>query len=241
MDTLTIDQRFCGPPRSGNGGYSAGALAGFLEGSVTVRLIQPPPLETPLTVHRDADGVTLKDGDNDVARAVPAALDLTVPSAPTATEVARCTARFRGHEQHAFPTCFVCGPARRPGDGLRIFAGPTDDDAELVAAPWTPDASLAGSDDRVEPVFAWAALDCAGAYAFTPRDGQAVVLGEMTARLDSDLHVDEPVTVLGWHLASDGRKHDTGTALVRADGSIAGRARARWFEIPADRLSEAAG
>ena len=26
--------------------------------------------------------------------------------------------------EHPLPTCFVCGPARAKGDGLRIFAGP---------------------------------------------------------------------------------------------------------------------
>jgi len=51
----------------------------------------------------------------------------------------------RAHPQeHPFPTCFVCGPDRRPGDGLRILVGPVAG-RDLSANVWYPDEALAES------------------------------------------------------------------------------------------------
>ncbi|MEO0578826.1 MAG: hypothetical protein AAFZ58_09070, partial [Pseudomonadota bacterium] len=169
--------------------------------------------------------------DAEIARAEPATLELDVPALPPPEEILRCEQRYRGHTQHGFPSCFVCGPARDAGDGLRLFAGPLDERSDQVAAPWLPDESLADADGFIDPVFVWSALDCPGAFSFEPDDGLAVVLGEMTARIDDRVRPGEPLTVLGWHLAADGRRHDTGTAVVRADGDIVAIAKARWFEV----------
>ncbi|MFN3602998.1 MAG: hypothetical protein ACK4UY_16580, partial [Dietzia sp.] len=51
-DVLTVPSRFCGPPSSGNGGWSAGALAALAAPGAPVRvtLRRPPPLETPMPV-----------------------------------------------------------------------------------------------------------------------------------------------------------------------------------------------
>ncbi|RYE76195.1 MAG: hypothetical protein EOO74_08820 [Myxococcales bacterium] len=52
IDELLIPSRYCGPPRSANGGYTAGSLAHVLTGTgpitATVRLQQPPPLDRTL-------------------------------------------------------------------------------------------------------------------------------------------------------------------------------------------------
>jgi hypothetical protein len=56
------------------------------------------------------------------------------------------------------PGCFVCGPARAPGDGLRVICGPLDGE-RLVADSWTPEAELAGPDGNVAPEFVWSVLD----------------------------------------------------------------------------------
>jgi hypothetical protein len=71
-----------------------------------------------------------------------------------------------------FPDCFVCGTVRQPGDGLRIFPGPVPG-RRLWAAPWTPDSSVAGTDGRVRPEVAWAALDCPSGIT-VPRPAQAL-------------------------------------------------------------------
>ena len=36
---------------------------------------------------------------------------------------------------------------------------------------------------------------------------------------------------MGWHLASEGRKHHTASALLTADGDVLARARALWITL----------
>src|SRR3546814_19523488 len=66
---LTIPSRFRGPEHSGNGGWSAGALAALVENDcpanraetwppIEVTLLPPPPLDVPLPVDVDAHGPT---------------------------------------------------------------------------------------------------------------------------------------------------------------------------------------
>ena len=55
-ESVTVPARFNGPLESGNGGYSAGALATFLDGAVEVSLRRPVPLDVPLRVERGEDG-----------------------------------------------------------------------------------------------------------------------------------------------------------------------------------------
>jgi len=42
-DHVTIERRFCGPPESGNGGYSCGLLAAHVGGPAEVTLRRSPP------------------------------------------------------------------------------------------------------------------------------------------------------------------------------------------------------
>src|SRR5690349_15896334 len=118
-----IERRYCGPPDSGNGGYSCGVVAALLDQPAEVTLRRPPPLDRPLAVERAGDGVRVLDGDQPVAEARPAALALEVPPPPSFAEATAATEHYRWRERHPFPTCFVCGPARAPGDGLCIFPG----------------------------------------------------------------------------------------------------------------------
>jgi hypothetical protein len=230
--TIEIAPRFCGPPGSGNGGYVAGRLAAFVEASaVAVRLRRPPPLARPLAVRRADDGTAvLLDGDVTVAEARPAEIDLAPPPAPSHEEAVRASQGFRGHDEHVFPSCFVCGPERAPGDGLRIFPGPLGEGGSF-AAPWVPDASLAGADDVVAREFLWAALDCPGAFAFPQPAGRVVLLGELRVALDGAVRVGERCVLTSWHLGSEGRKHFTGSALHGGDGTRRGLALGTWIEV----------
>jgi len=237
-ESITIDARFCGPPESGNGGYTCGLLAAGLSGPVEVTLRRPPPLDRALVVLHSLDGLVLMDGEAPVAEARPARLDLEPPPCPGLSAAAEAVGRYHGHEEHAFPTCFVCGPARAPGDGLRIFAGEVADH-ELVACPWRPGAELAGNDGRVRTEFAWAALDCPGAWAWLETLENPLVLGRLTAVIDAPIVAGRLHIVGGWRLGHEGRKYYSGTAIWRADGTVCARARATWIEIDPARFAAA--
>lgn len=230
--TITIDRRFCGPTQSGNGGYTCGRLAAHVDSdtAVQVTLRLPPPLDTLMRVRRDADGARLYHGQQLVAEAVAASLDLEVPTPPSALAVQAAARRYAGHDQHAFPRCFVCGPDRKPGDGLRIFTGPVGG-GQLVAGPWTPDASLDDGEGQVAPAFLWAAIDCAGSWAPDPRPDAPIVLGRFTTQLHRPMAIGETGTVIGWPLGVDGRKYSVGSALFNAERELVASARATWVAV----------
>src|SRR5690606_28369050 len=56
LGTIKIARQFRGPPNSGNGGYSCGRLAAFIDGPAEVTLRKPPPLDTEMQVAEEADG-----------------------------------------------------------------------------------------------------------------------------------------------------------------------------------------
>jgi hypothetical protein len=229
MKTLTIERRFCGPPESANGGYFAGRLAALAGQTVTVQLLRPPPLDVELEAHVSADGVVeLRHGDEPIAQTRPAEISVPQLIAPSYLEAVEASRHCVGFAQHPFPTCFVCGPQRARGDGLRIFAGPLLE-RDLVSAPWVADPSLDGGDGKVSPEFMWAALDCPGWFA-AMKDARIALLAEFTAHVDRRVHVDERCIVVGWSADSSGRKHGAGTALFDEDGELCAYARARWIE-----------
>ena len=119
-------------------------------------------------------------------------------------EARDATGRFTGYDEHEFPRCFVCGPLRDPGDGLRIFAGAVRPD--VVAAPWVA--------REVVPEIVWAAIDCPGAFAAGFANRGTVVLGRMAARIDRLPQDGEPCVIVGWSLGAEGRKLYAGTALL---------------------------
>ena len=219
VERITIDPRFNGPEGSANGGYTCGLVAELLGGEAEVTLRSPPPLGRPLDVVREDGRLRVLDGDRVVAEAMPTQVELDVSAPPTFAEAERASARYPGFEEHAFPTCFVCGPARRPGDGLRIFAGPLGDGR--VASAWVP--------TEVEPKLVWAALDCPGAIAVGFPDRGETLLGRFAVRIDALPEVGERCVVVGWPLGEDGRKLYAGTALFGEGGGPLARARATWI------------
>lgn len=239
-DTVVVDRRFCGPSDSGNGGYSCGVIARNIGGPAEVTLRQPPPLDQPLALERDGDELRVFDGETLVAEARP--VDTVAVDVPEPVSFADAGTAGAGSwiatspEDHPFPTCFVCGPGRAVGDGLRVFVGPVGGRAELYAAPWVPDASLRApeGDDQIAPEFVWATLDCAGGIgglydAFAARIPH--VLGRLTAEVRGSVVVGERCVALGWQLGADGRKVETGSAVVGAGGEVVGRARATWIRL----------
>jgi hypothetical protein len=235
-DSITIDARFCGPPRSGNGGYVCGRIASRLAGPgpVAVRLKAPPPIDRAMRVEVMQGGVRLLDGEAVIAEARAAALELEVPACPSFEQALRASERYLGFDTHNFPGCFVCGPERGPGDGLRIFPGSLEGSGDRLAATWTADASLADASGVVGPEFIWAALDCPGAFTRYPlAEGIALVLGELAVAQVGLLRADEPCILTAWSLGENGRRRHAGTALFQAEGRLVAKARAVWVEVPA--------
>lgn len=229
LETIVIDPRFNGPAGSGNGGYVCGLLARCIEGPSEATLRAPPPLDTPLTLVRTEAGVALLHGETPVAEARAAPLALAAPPAPSLAQARAAEARYLGHQDHRYPTCFVCGGLRPAHDGLEIYTGPVEGGAR-VAASWTPSADLADADGRLAPEFIHAALDCPSYWAL-PHAGKPALLARMTASIDAALpRVGEPLIVAAWALGSDGRKHRGASALYTANGALIARAEALWIE-----------
>jgi hypothetical protein len=234
--SVVVAPRFCGPPTSGNGGYVCGQLASFVKAdAVAVRLRVPPPLEKTLDVRLTEAGASLLDGDILVAEARETTVVVDTPEPPEFEEARVASRRYRGFDQHWYPTCFVCGPQRDADDGLCIFPGPLEG-RNIVAAPWIPHSSLASADDVVDSVFLWSALDCPGGFTFDPGDG-AVLLGELQVALYGDVSVGEHCVLAAWEIGREGRKHFTATALYGESGSCRGVSLGTWFEVPLSATS----
>ena len=221
-----VSSRFRGPPSSGNGGYVAGLLGSHVAGPSRVRLHVPPPLERTLSIDGDGD-LRLSDGEALIATCSPVALELEAPAPPTVEEARAASESYVGFRAHPFPSCFVCGPERADGDGLRIFPGRTA--AGLVAAPFEPPRDLlAKPAGLLEVPIVWAALDCAGYFAIVGDDPLPMLLGELAVEVRGP--VDRgPHVVYGWSLGGEGRKARCGTALASGDGRLLAVAVATWI------------
>ncbi len=230
MEILRVEGRYCGPPNAANGGYLAGRLASWIEtpaAEVTIR--RATPLDRDLRVERVPDGVDLFDDDTRLAEARSARLEIASPPAVSLADAARGLAAFPRFVEHPLPRCFVCGPDRLAGDGLRIFPGPVPGRESVWAAPWTPDATLADAKGFVRPEHLWAALDCAGAFAVNEPPRGLALLGKLAAEILRPVRATEPLVVAAWEIARDGRKLYPGTAIYDAAGDRVAVARATWI------------
>ncbi len=230
-----IASRFNGPPGSGNGGYVCGLLAAQLGASAEVTLRKPPPLDHALALRDEGVDeerhVSLWDGETLIASARVAEPSVVVPDPPTLAQAEAAEAHYEGHVAHPFPGCFVCGPARAAGDGLRLFTGKLPQ-RELVACSFRPGPGFAGADGDVDPAIVWSALDCPSYFGGRLRDfGRAAVLGRLTATLCRPLAVGAPYIVVGWPILQEGRKWDGGSAIFSATGELCAFARGRWIEL----------
>lgn len=235
MPSLTVPRRFNGPPRSGNGGWTSGAIAQTLPGrsldqAITVSLRQPPPLDTPMPLTETSTGSVASHHGRPVVEARFAErAPVPVPPVPVMAAAA-AEAHYPGLHRHPFPTCFVCGPQRRPGDGLRIFPGPvapegagdSDDRVAQVAATWTP--------YETSVPITWAALDCVGGWA-SDIDERPMVLGTITLRVHRLPTTAERYVVVGAVRRTEGRKTFTGATLYDPVGEVVATAEHVWIEI----------
>jgi hypothetical protein len=261
---LTIAPRFCGPAGSGNGGWTAGSVAALVPGrehedrcrswpTIEATLRQPPPLDVAMRVqHLAADDPTytgrggpltvLAAGDARVVEAQTVDEEIVPVEQVPLDEARAAMAAYPGLRQHPFPSCFVCGPERAEGDGLRIFPGPVTpaaDGSVRVASVWTPHPSTNEDyheyvDDvpRASLPVTWAALDCTGGWAADLNE-RMMVLGRMSAEIDALPAIGEEHVIIGQLLGVEGRKSLTATTMYDADGRIVGRARQTWIAVEA--------
>jgi len=258
--SVVVPARFCGPPSSGNGGYSAGAISAYAGEecpddhalpwpAVTVSLLAPPPLDVPLDVVPDDGGVVASYDGRRVLTARCSHDELVEVPAVTPGEARAAETTYVGLSGHPFPTCFSCGTGREPGDGLRIFPGRVADVAaedgaparSRVAATWTPHPSVAedyhayvDQQPRASVPVTWAALDCIGGWAGDLEE-RLMVLARMTARLDALPAIGEEHVVVGMGRGSEGRKTWTSSTMYDSDGRVVATAEHLWIAIdPAD-------
>ena len=233
---VTIPGQFNGPLKSGNGGWVCGLLAqewARRHGPtvVTSTLLQPPPLDTTLTWEEDEEAAELRlltAGGAVIGTATPGTFADDPAPLVTRDDADRGSAAYPGYTNHPFDQCFTCGTARDPGDGLRIFSGPIDD--ERTAAPWEVHPAFADHDDSIPTPITWAGLDCPGGWAAGFPD-DLMLLGRLTAEVVRPPVPGEMLLATGWRRSHEGRKRLTSTALYTDDGSLVGRSEQVWISV----------
>jgi hypothetical protein len=244
--SLVLDARYCGPPTSANGGYAAGRLAReVLQAAglpsvggpwVEVTLRAPVPLATPLTVQtgpQPSDPATAmaavaRDADQLVAEVRVLAeepVDVAPVPAVDLAAAEQAATGYLGLHVHPFPTCWVCGPHRPPGDGYHLQPGMLD--ADTTACVWTVLPGHTDADGTLAAEAVWAALDCPGGWTALAA-GRVVLLGRLTAAVRDVPRVGEQCVVRGARLGEQGRKTFTATTAYGQDGRVLGHALAVW-------------
>lgn len=230
-DEVQVHRRFRGPPASGNGGYVAGLVAEWVDGPAEVTLLAPIPLEVPLHRRRDDAEVTLFDATTDYVRARPlnGPLQIDPPGPPTEDEIEAAAVSFPGESGHPIPGCFVCGTERGPGDGLCIYPGESPH-RDVAVAEWVPDEELADEHGHICERYIWAVLDCPSYFGLgEPRP--LALLARLTASIERPVSPGERLSVTGWEISREGRKHHSATVIHDEAGEVVAVARALWIEV----------
>jgi len=223
---VILAQRFCGPPTSGHGGYVTGILAEALDGACEVTLRRPIPLDTPLRLSAEGTETALSDPEGEIAAGRCIEFHLDLPPLPKLSEIEKAQSPLY---DSPFGTCFVCGAARAPDDGMRVFTKRTPIPG-LVADKWEVGAHLAESDGSIAPRMVWAVLDCPSAFSFSNPD-MVTLLGRMRGEVYATPQVGDQCTVFAWSLGSEGRKHFAASALFDAQGHLMGATTTTWFDV----------
>ncbi len=237
LGSIIIKRSFIGPPNSANGGYACGCIAAFINGSAEVTLRRPPPIDKEMTVRAEADGtVAMYDGEIFIGSGESVSFDPVPIEAPTFGQAGDAAERTFDASLHTLPTCFVCGPQREPGDGLRIHVGPMDPQDKqwngVLAAPWVPGENLADDEGIVLPEFVWAALDCPTAYVCSsPAGMRHILLGRQAVEILRRPRVAERCVIAAQEISHDGRKSYAAATLLGEDGEAIAFCKATWIEV----------
>ncbi|MFQ5699211.1 MAG: hypothetical protein ACE5IL_13120 [Myxococcota bacterium] len=212
-----------------------GLLAARLGGAVRVTLLAPTPLGTPLEIREESDGsLGLWQGGRLRVRARREPLELSLPPAPDRETTHAQTGTCRAFLTHPFPGCFVCGPDRAPGDGLRIFPGPVPG-SRAAAAHWTPAPDLASRGAFAPPEIVWAALDSSSAFPLleTPASQalEPLVLAGLHAEIREPVVSGQAHLLQMWPLGFEGRRGTAGIALYGPDDQVRAAGIAQWVSL----------
>jgi hypothetical protein len=222
MDEVPVDSRFDGVPGMVLGGYLAGRLASLVGPEAEVRLLRPTPSGRPLRLERIETGAHALVAGEIVAEARPTSVAVEPPPAPTLEEAIAASASFTGHRQHAFPSCYACGPNRANGDGMRVFPGPAA--GGFLAAPWIPRAAHCDEHGQASLESLWSALDCPALWALChaegPPRGRFVVSGTLSVRVLAPVPCDEPQIITAWKTGESGRRLMAGVAIFSRQGVL---------------------
>lgn len=241
--TLRLDARLNGPPHSANGGFACGMIAQTLGGTASVRLLRPIPLETPLDVDVDVDGLFAEVTDShqalvaEVKRIDPFTMMPPVRPGFADAEAARAASPLQG-ARHLLSDCVVCGPKR--WDGMSVTPGPLVNRRDVLAAPFVP-LEHDTTDGVVHPEAVWGSLDCPSYPASSLLDGRLGLLGTLTAHQNRDLFLGERLVAVGWTVERHDRSTQTASALLDERGDVVASARAVWVELRHQWLLRLAG
>ncbi|MDD9969574.1 MAG: hypothetical protein OXR73_25235 [Myxococcales bacterium] len=244
--SIEIQEQFRGPPRSGNGGYVTGVIAGLLmEGkrapdAAEVTLRAPVPLDRALSVNGDNACIRVMDDETLIAEALRTSLILEVPEPATFEEAqgARdASASLRVSEHRAFkgqrrvgihPVCFCCGAELAADAGLHVYAAPIPARRQ-VAAAWIAPEAYSNPDGTLPEAIVCTALDCPGQFAWLAEGKRTGMLGRMTPCIKQSVRAGEQCVVIGWTMGNEGRKHFAGTALFNERRELCAYAKAVWI------------
>ena len=132
------------------------------------------------TSRRDGGAAALHDGDELVATPGRWSSRSTARRPPGSTPRPPPRSASRGTRAIRSRRCFGCGPERDPADALCLYSG-----RSATAASRCRGRRRRGPGDGVvDPLFAWAALDCPSSAPFTATITRALVLGRLTVALE---------------------------------------------------------
>lgn len=240
--TVEVAERFQGPPGTGNGGYVSGMLASYLPDPIAARGVEatlraPTPLDVSLELASEASRIAAYSGEVLIGEAIPAALDLHVPTPPSYAQALAAqphSAALNPHIENVVPggmgfhpVCFCCGADVPEGIGLRVFAAPVAG-FEGVAAAWRPHRAFRDDAGAIPTPMVWAALDCPGQFAYLAANIRTGLLGRMTAKILAPA-VGDAFVITGWRIAVEGKKYFAGTALFNADGECCAYSKQVWI------------
>ncbi|GBF38766.1 hypothetical protein [Leptospira johnsonii] len=227
IDNMILPKRFCGPPKTGNGGFTAGILVEAVESDAAeIRLLNPTPVETSILMESEkGQRGTIYDSSKKILATLKSIADeefseYKLPVVPDLEEAKKISASYPGFTTHPFPTCFVCGPKREVNDGMRIFVGPAPQQngfENLMVGHWLPDETLSSQNGFVRDAVIWGALDCPGGFSAVLDEPQLIVLSKIRGKIIERPKIGENYTVVSWRLQKMSRAFKVMTGIFKSD------------------------